>query len=309
MSIFNDPGADELVSAVLDGVATPAEVDQVVGDPALQARLAEFRAVRDAVARAAPPLSPSIVDEMVEEALDAFGAVDDASEPSSTWAATLPTWSDHRGPGGALRGSAAGGSAPRRSRRRRLPPLAIAAALVVLAGVGLFLALTARNNSHSSRTAHADSTRSAADGARNGGSKDSARDAAQARPSAGAPSTLPPGPPAPGAFSLGSFPDQTTMAKALSQLDPQTLKSAPETRPAPGGYVPTAAELGRCDVVMRGNLDRALTDRLGVAGAILDGRQVIVASYRAPASATKPDGVEIVVADATSCYPVLTQTH
>ncbi len=308
MTTFNDPGADELVSAVLDGVATPAEVDQVMGDPALQARLAEFRVVRDAVARAAPPLTPSIVDEMLDEALDAFGTADVASEPGPNWAATLPTWSDHRGPGGALRGSATSGGGARRSRRSRLQPLAIAAALEMLAGVGLFLVLSARSNTHSPRTAHADSTRSAADGARNG-SKDSARDAAQHQPSAGTPSTLPPGPPAPGAFSLGSFPDQTTMAQALSHLDPQTLKSASGTNQAPGGYAPTAAELSRCDVVMRGNLDRALTDRLGVAGATLGGRQVLVASYRAPATAAKPDGVEIVVADAINCYPVLTQTH
>jgi hypothetical protein len=47
---------DELVSAVLDGEATPEERARVEADPELSARLAEFAAVRDAVgAPVAPP--------------------------------------------------------------------------------------------------------------------------------------------------------------------------------------------------------------------------------------------------------------
>lgn len=45
---------DELVSAVLDGEATPDERARVEADPVLSARLAEFRAVRDAVAAPVP---------------------------------------------------------------------------------------------------------------------------------------------------------------------------------------------------------------------------------------------------------------
>ncbi len=46
---------DELVAAVLDGEATADERARVEGDPALMARLAEFRAVRDLVAGDVPP--------------------------------------------------------------------------------------------------------------------------------------------------------------------------------------------------------------------------------------------------------------
>jgi hypothetical protein len=42
---------DELVSAVLDGEATPEERARVAADPVLSARLAEFQAVHDAVAQ------------------------------------------------------------------------------------------------------------------------------------------------------------------------------------------------------------------------------------------------------------------
>ena len=47
---------DELVSAVLDGVATAEERSRVLADPQLSARLRELTAVRDAVATPVAPL-------------------------------------------------------------------------------------------------------------------------------------------------------------------------------------------------------------------------------------------------------------
>ncbi|MFM7509827.1 MAG: anti-sigma factor family protein [Actinomycetota bacterium] len=45
-----DRADDEAVSAVLDGEATPAELEQVAGDPALRSRLEEFAGVRAVLA-------------------------------------------------------------------------------------------------------------------------------------------------------------------------------------------------------------------------------------------------------------------
>jgi hypothetical protein len=51
----DDRTTDELVSAYLDGEATAEEQARVEGDPALQARLAVFTSVRNAVGVAPPP--------------------------------------------------------------------------------------------------------------------------------------------------------------------------------------------------------------------------------------------------------------
>ena len=66
--------ADELVSAYLDGEATPAEIAEVERDDALSARAEQLRAVRDAVAAPVPPMSAESRDRMIEAALAAAGA-------------------------------------------------------------------------------------------------------------------------------------------------------------------------------------------------------------------------------------------
>ena len=60
---------DELVSAYLDGEATPAEIAEVEGDDALLARVEELRAVRDAVAAPVPSLSAEQRDQLISAAL------------------------------------------------------------------------------------------------------------------------------------------------------------------------------------------------------------------------------------------------
>ena len=59
---------DELVSAVLDGEATPEERARVEADPVLSARLAEFTAVRDAVAEPVAPPSEATRERAIEAA-------------------------------------------------------------------------------------------------------------------------------------------------------------------------------------------------------------------------------------------------
>ena len=60
---------DELVSAYLDGEATPAEMAEVEGDDALLARVEELLAVRDAVAAPVPSLSAEQRDQLISAAL------------------------------------------------------------------------------------------------------------------------------------------------------------------------------------------------------------------------------------------------
>ena len=59
----------ELVSAYLDGEATPAEVAEVEGNDVLLARVEQLRAVRDAVAAPVPPMSAQQRDRMIRAAL------------------------------------------------------------------------------------------------------------------------------------------------------------------------------------------------------------------------------------------------
>ncbi|MCY3617966.1 MAG: hypothetical protein OXG66_09860 [Acidimicrobiaceae bacterium] len=60
---------DELVSAYLDGEATPAEIAEVEASDALLARVEEFRAVRDAVAEVVAPLPADRQDDLISAAL------------------------------------------------------------------------------------------------------------------------------------------------------------------------------------------------------------------------------------------------
>ena len=60
---------DELVSAYLDGEATPAEIAEVEGDDVLLARVEELLAVRGAVAAPVPSLSAEQRDQLISAAL------------------------------------------------------------------------------------------------------------------------------------------------------------------------------------------------------------------------------------------------
>lgn len=98
---------DELVSAYLDGEATPAEVAEVEASDVLLARVEEFQAMRDAVAGPVVPLSAEQRDDLIDAAL----RVADAEAADRVEAA-----------------------AARMHRPRRLL-LAMAAAVIVLAAV------------------------------------------------------------------------------------------------------------------------------------------------------------------------------
>jgi len=65
---------DELVSAYLDGEATPAEVAEVEQDDALMARVEQLRSVRDAAVAPVAPVSDELRDRMISAALAAGDA-------------------------------------------------------------------------------------------------------------------------------------------------------------------------------------------------------------------------------------------
>lgn len=101
--------ADELVSAYLDGEATPAEIAEVEQDDALMARIEQLRSVRDAVAAPVAPMSAERRDQMIEAAL----AVADAETGHRREARIVPI---HR-------------------RRETLLALSVAAAAILVAAV------------------------------------------------------------------------------------------------------------------------------------------------------------------------------
>lgn len=114
------PTDDEVVSAVLDGEATPEEVARVEADPVLRARLAAFRSAAAAVGAPVTPADPAARDAAVAAAL---AAADELA--------------DREASGGAVDELAA--------RRTSRPPgrtgtwLAAAAVLAVLVGLGALL--------------------------------------------------------------------------------------------------------------------------------------------------------------------------
>lgn len=98
---------DELVSAYLDGEATPAEIAEVERDDALLARVEQLRSVRDAVAAPVAPMPAELKDQMIGAAL----AAADAGNPRRRAARIVPF------------------------HRRHQTRLAVAAAVILLAAV------------------------------------------------------------------------------------------------------------------------------------------------------------------------------
>ena len=123
---------DLLVSAVLDGVASPDDVARVAADPRLSARLEQFRAVAEAVRGPVPLVDPVVRDAHLARARDAFGAAGtvgaDTRPVVAPGATTPPPPTDF---------AAARAQRARRARPRAI--LSIAAAVVLVVAAGAFL--------------------------------------------------------------------------------------------------------------------------------------------------------------------------
>ena len=89
------PLDDEVVSAVLDGEATPAERALVEGSVEGRARLAELRGVAAATATPIAPLPADTVEVLLGRALDAASTPTPASAPAPVALATRRAQRDH----------------------------------------------------------------------------------------------------------------------------------------------------------------------------------------------------------------------
>jgi hypothetical protein len=189
---------DELVSAVLDGEATPDERARVQADPALSARLGEFAAVRDRVAEPLPPADETARERAVAAAKVAVR---------------------HQAPVVPLR--------PRRDVPRFL---AVAAAvLVVLLGVGLLV-----DNVDLDRGGDSGSSDTAAGGADSAGEDDAAFDATAESADAAADGGA--GSPRLEGADLGAVADEADLRSAIERVTGTAATvggSATTSAPAP----------------------------------------------------------------------------
>ena len=83
---------DELVSAYLDGEASPVEIAEVERDDALMARVEELRSIRDAMSQPVVPMSAEQRDQMISAAL----AVADAEAAQRREAKIVPIRQRHQ---------------------------------------------------------------------------------------------------------------------------------------------------------------------------------------------------------------------
>ena len=306
-------GDDELVSAVLDGEASPGEVERVTSDPALGARLGELRAVAELVA--APVTPHASLDDLLGAAL----AVAEATLPSETTSASSASPAPEDGPGSWVADVVTLDTARRkRERARRLLAVAAVVALMALA-VPLLGSL--RGDTDSSETADrfspvgsaingadeesapADADAEAGDAASGDGSgagsataSDSAAEAGPSTTMAAAPATEPPTSFAltSGLGALGDFPDAGSLvvavrevsATGIAELDTDTDTAARTSDPA-------------CDALAAG-LDPAGTT-LTSGTATLAGAPVVVLVV-APVDPAR--GATVVIAD-PACTTVL----
>jgi hypothetical protein len=139
-----DP-VDELVSAYLDGEATPEEVARIEADAALRARVEDLRAVATAVAAPVDPPPGEVRDAHVAAAL---AAADDHAVPAPPLAPPVDLAAERAG---------------RDRHRRRLVALSVAAA--VLVGVLAVPLLTRIGADGDTQTAAVEDTNAVEEGA------------------------------------------------------------------------------------------------------------------------------------------------
>ncbi len=251
---------DELVSAVLDGEASADEVARVRSDPALAARLEEFRRAAAALA-AQPPLPAAERRALLDRALD------DTADGRDLAPGTPPP----------------GPVAPPGPRRpRRLPPAPlVAAAVIVLVAVGVALILTGQggdtNRASTKQSSGAATDTGAASRAAPGDASAAGGVGPHGLPETASPTTTAGGaaPPVP---YLGTFADGDQLRSALAPLDPAQLQpsSPPPSTAAPAPY--TSAQLQRCAQVPRG-YEPQLGPPLAYAQADVAGDRVVVISF------------------------------
>lgn len=272
---------DELVSAYLDGEATPDEVARVESDEGLRARVAVFTAVRDRVAAPAPAPQGAL-DGAIGAALAAFDAGGngdaDTRDPASGTAAVVVA---HR--------------ASSRSRLYRFAPvLAAVAGLVVV--VGLVSVISRANSGDDAATSSAElATASTADNALS--------DAAEA--SLGAPANQAEAGAGAGRFAeptdLGSFENADEVLEAVvatSEVDrPTTVAAAPASSTTTRYDVAPTTQPTTTTPASKAGEDAAAACPVGpaIATATVAGEPVVLVEV------TDADGAKIQVLRASDC--------
>lgn len=144
---MNDPDPtpdDLLVSAVLDGVASPDDVARVAGDPVLTARLEQFRSVARAVGGPVPLVDPVVRGAHLAAALAEARRLAPPAEGTPPLAAAAPLAAAPAAPPPAPPAPPAPAVDLATARTRRRPIgtviLSIAAAVVLVAAVAAGLA-------------------------------------------------------------------------------------------------------------------------------------------------------------------------
>jgi hypothetical protein len=214
----SDPTLDELVSAYLDGEATPDERARVEADPELLARVAVFRQLGEAIAGKPPAIDEPRRQQMIGRAL------------AETPAPLAPVRSLHA------------------RRLERVGPIAAAAALIAaLIGFGTWVVGSQDNDAGDSSSGVASPVRTAADafgpeaataGAGGNAALDSGRVATTAAPGGAAPTA--------GRVSadLGAFTDEAALRQAL--VTARNLSSAA----TPSTTIASSAKSAEADAVV-----------------------------------------------------------
>lgn len=236
---------DELLSTVLDGDATDADVAQVARDPELARRLEELRAAREAVREPVAP-SPEARERAISAALAAWPSELDATTPAAGLTDDVPA--PPPPPPVELRAS---------RPRRWLVPAAAAAAVVAAVGI---LAVASRGGGDTTASEAARSTEAASTESNNrdtaggaattaGGSMVDAAGSGATTTAGGATTTASATAAAPGPIRLGALttPDDVRAAVARAGKDqsgtPGPISSTQENSPCPSP-APGAALVG-----------------------------------------------------------------
>lgn len=246
---------DVLLSADLDGETTPTEHERIENDPELRSRRDRLRGASELASQPPAPLSSATVDASIEGALSEQHPL---APPRQV--------------------------AARRSRPRRTAgpaPWLVAAVVILLAGIGIGLVVTARPSSQRQKAT------SSAPTTVPGGHGKSAD--AELAPSASGGSPLP---------YIGDFATPAALRTRLAARIPAGQQSAATSR-APGLLT---GQADRCSTVVEARDPRLVrSNRRAVVAASLAGQPVVVLEYAAKAVDSQRQTTRVMVVGSAAC--------
>jgi hypothetical protein len=270
---------DELVSAYLDGEATPDEVARVEREPALQARLAVFRANGALVGRR-PGVDPNAREAQIARAIEARRPAD----PGESAPAGVHDLGEAR---------------RRRTRTLLLGAAAAVLAVVVAAGVlpGLLDDDDGETAARLDSAAEQSDTDAASDETDDGADAPAAGEALPST-SAAAPEAATGGPPTP-LPELGAFATRAELDAALAAALTLELQGRSAAPPPPAFSSPTSP-CGESVITQ----DPELIDLVYAAGADLAGAPLEVLVFRTDPASSANGPLRLYLLDAATCVPI-----